>query len=623
MAHQSPDPDDRLKSLISMLPEVYQPIYGDARHVPFLRECEDRLATIIPVIAAFGDSALRIVDLGCAQGYFALSLKARFPRACVTGVDKLEANVELCRELALRCGLDVEFVAADIRNQALPTGEAPLIVLAMSVLHHLCSAQGWESARSVISAIAVTADAAIVEIAPASEGLDWTAELPDADQAWLEPFAFVRKIGEHHTHVSALRRPLYFCSNRRFLAANAVYGFDQFVARSHPGAMPESIIGRRYFMSEGLTCKRFSLSGRYADHNREEMRSEVIALRELGVPRLLAYDEAPDAAYLVREHVPGRALVDCATDLPAGDRLRAFGEILGDLQRFEAVGLQHFDIRPWNLLIAPSGAVHLIDFGALRRERARAPYEDALSLLRWIWTGEWSEFAAYQRNLYPQWALPLFDHVQRTPLPQLSFASMRELLPRNGVGECASWPDAAIGAESSEESLAVRLREKLRDNDGLREWATNAELHAERVVRELHRTRVRAEEFDTRLSELHRSAERQLADGTARAQEAERYALSLAGELERGRARAEEAERYALSLAGELERGRARADRAEGYARSLELELANVRPALEEAQQRCLDVSEALGGLEAQVRHIRKNWGYRFAVAISRRRLSP
>ena len=91
-----------IEGLVHALPEVYQTIYGhpDLSQV-VSRECHDRLVEINVIYSALEKKLgrpLRVLDLGCAQGFFCLSLAER--GASVLGIDFLKENIDLCNALA-------------------------------------------------------------------------------------------------------------------------------------------------------------------------------------------------------------------------------------------------------------------------------------------------------------------------------------------------------------------------------------------------------------------------------------------------------------------------------------------------------------------------------------------
>jgi O-antigen chain-terminating methyltransferase len=93
-----------ITSLVKALPEVYQPIYGHPEFNALAsRPCDDRLRLISSIytrLAGVIGRPLRVLDLGCAQGYFSLHLAEQ--GATVKGIDRLEENIKLCRGLAVK-----------------------------------------------------------------------------------------------------------------------------------------------------------------------------------------------------------------------------------------------------------------------------------------------------------------------------------------------------------------------------------------------------------------------------------------------------------------------------------------------------------------------------------------
>lgn len=68
----------KLAELVNDLPEFYQPIYGhDEWDDKPLRNCRDRLPVIKKIyddLSAKLQRPLRVLDLGCAQGFFSLNI---------------------------------------------------------------------------------------------------------------------------------------------------------------------------------------------------------------------------------------------------------------------------------------------------------------------------------------------------------------------------------------------------------------------------------------------------------------------------------------------------------------------------------------------------------------------
>src|SRR5260221_4116877 len=95
-------PDSQIKYLIGNLPEVYQPIYGfNDFNDNTTRDCYDRWQVVQAVadrLRAHLKRPLRVLDIGCAQGFFCFNLAAAGDE--VYGVDWKPENIPLCKELS-------------------------------------------------------------------------------------------------------------------------------------------------------------------------------------------------------------------------------------------------------------------------------------------------------------------------------------------------------------------------------------------------------------------------------------------------------------------------------------------------------------------------------------------
>ena len=87
--------ESKLKTIISELTELYQPIFKHpnlSKNVS--RLCDDRLVVIeraYDAIAKELGRPLSVLDLGCAQGYFSLNLASK--GAKVLGIDYEKNNI--------------------------------------------------------------------------------------------------------------------------------------------------------------------------------------------------------------------------------------------------------------------------------------------------------------------------------------------------------------------------------------------------------------------------------------------------------------------------------------------------------------------------------------------------
>ena len=146
-----------LARAVAALPELYQPVFGHPEFSPGASRAQDRrLAQVCALHDRLRDHLgrpLRVLDLGCAQGYFSLTLAERGAR--VDGVDFQSPNLALCRVLAAEHpDFAVAFHQADIA--AVLEGVAPGqfdLVLGLSVFHHLVHRDGLEATRRRIGSV--------------------------------------------------------------------------------------------------------------------------------------------------------------------------------------------------------------------------------------------------------------------------------------------------------------------------------------------------------------------------------------------------------------------------------------------------------------------------------------
>ncbi len=168
---------ETLERLVNALPEVYQPIFGYPEFSTRVsRACEDRLSNISMVYRKLSrhlGRPLRVLDLGCAQGYFSLSLAKL--GATTLGVDFDARNIRVCNFLVektpkLKCSFDVAHIEDTL--QSLQAGTFDL-VLGLSVFHHLAHRYGGLSIQEMLAATSNRITAGLFELALDSEPPSW------------------------------------------------------------------------------------------------------------------------------------------------------------------------------------------------------------------------------------------------------------------------------------------------------------------------------------------------------------------------------------------------------------------------------------------------------------------
>lgn len=375
--------------LAAALPEIYQPIFGH----PVLaaapsRVSIDRLVVVQAVydaLAAHLGRPGKVLDLGCAQGFFCFSLAER--GASVTGIDFLEPNIALCERLAAdHPSLSVRFQQAGIESiiPSVQQGEYDL-VLGLSVFHHLVHERGVAAVVALMAQLAERVHCGIFEMALRDEPVHWAASQPANEQELLSPFVFRHQLGRFSTHLSSVTRPVMYASSRAWYLDGQMHAIEHWSEQSHPLAGQVHEGTRRYYFGDGLIAKRFCLRGRMADVNRDDIEAEARVLTQppaalRRAPALQSWGVSDTAAWLVREKLPGRLLLELVRSGTTYDAEKIIRSVLKQLVALEDAGLFHADLRVWNVLVGDDGEPTLIDYGAIGPTRQDCTWPQDLIL---------------------------------------------------------------------------------------------------------------------------------------------------------------------------------------------------------------------------------------------------
>lgn len=384
-----------LFELVSALPEIYQPIFGYpdlSKNVS--RRSEDRLVHITQIYRLLEEQLkrpLRVLDLGCAQGYFSLSLAKL--GASVYGIDILPVNIAVCQLLSdQHPELNVKFEVGRIEEilDKLKVDDYDL-VLGLSVFHHLVHQQGLSAVRKIISELSLKVAVGIYELALHEEPLYWGPSQPEDPRQLIDGYAFVHELARLETHVSTISRPLYVASNRYWFLDGKVGVFDTWKSDSHRLANGVHQDTRRYFFGNGLVIKSYRLDNdSLYERNIQEYTNEISFLSNVPsgfiAPHLLLYGQNENEAWIVRESLPGELLIDMIHEGKSYNPHRLIRDILFQLVILEQAGLYHNDVRTWNVLVSPDGVASLIDYGAISKEKKDCewPHDPLLSFFIFI-----------------------------------------------------------------------------------------------------------------------------------------------------------------------------------------------------------------------------------------------
>ncbi|WP_421298310.1 methyltransferase domain-containing protein [Aeromonas veronii] len=368
MMHQ----EQSITTLVKQLPEVYQPIF---KHPEFTakasRSCLDRLETIASIydyISKEKDRPLKVLDLGCAQGYFSLSLAER--GAIVTAVDYSQPNIDVCKKLAEEnSSFNVDFLLGSIETivQERVKEQEYDLVLGLSVFHHLVYEHGAEYVFDLLKMLSKKIETGIFEFALHTEPLYWAASQPEDPRQLIEYYAFSHHISMYGTHLSAVERPLFFASNKYWNVDDRYGVIDSFTSRSHQLDNFYHGNTRHYYFSGNKIIKVFIKNN--TNSNYSELMNESVFLNKR-IPgfrssELLCYGSNCSESWLVRTAVPGRLLLDIILTGDEYDDEKIIEGILSQITLLEAHGLYHNDLRPWNILIGDDSQVYIIDYGSI------------------------------------------------------------------------------------------------------------------------------------------------------------------------------------------------------------------------------------------------------------------
>ncbi|EFO0243114.1 methyltransferase domain-containing protein [Escherichia coli] len=370
-----------LESLISDLPEIYQTIFGHEKwNDASSRDCSIRLAIITEQYQKLEKSLqrpLRVLDLGCAQGFFSLSLAKL--GATVRGIDFLPANILVCQALAdENPDLDVTFEVGRIEEVIKSLTENDYdMVIGLSVFHHIVHEHGLAQVKQWIKRLADCTVILIMELALREEPLYWGASLPENPAELIDLCAFYRQIGEFETHLSHINRPMYLISNKIVILDSFISAFDSWRNTPHSATDGHPHEGtRRYYFGESFVCKFFTFQQignkdtYQSQRNREELTREVQFLNDppegFNVPTLIESKTSKYDSWLVMERIHGELVSSLLDKKQAINIDNLLTDLLSQLVVLEKAGLYHDDIRLWNIIYDQDNkCFSLIDYGSI------------------------------------------------------------------------------------------------------------------------------------------------------------------------------------------------------------------------------------------------------------------
>lgn len=366
---------DNIKERVDDLPEIYQNIYGHPEYDnDSSRHCEEREALLRKIISDYqaysGKREIRVLDLGCAQGYY--SFCCADSGAVVDGIDFLDKNVACCKALQEENGLPCQFkedkitlkMVDDIKDDSYD------VILFFSVIHHICHENGFDYARTLMEHLANKGTLILTELALKEEPLYWNDNLPGKYDEWFRNVAFFDEQKFFPTHLSDIQRPFITVSNHLYYSDGVFYRIDEYKKSAYEGK-PEDLT-RRYYLCDGnkILIKQFR-DAEEAFMN--EIETEASFLKENGdlsfVPQLVSYKKRDSVAEEITEIKYGKLLRQMIMDHEQIDFDPIFEGVLDNCIELEKRGYYHGDLRAWNVCVDDEGKGFLIDFGNISKSK--------------------------------------------------------------------------------------------------------------------------------------------------------------------------------------------------------------------------------------------------------------
>ena len=441
-----------LKKLIDKLPECYQPIYAhEELSQKTSRLCKDRFKEIKKIYAKLEKikkRPLKVLDLGCAQGFFCFSLAEL--GAEVTGIDFLDKNVDVCNEIKKETNnFKVNFIHEKIENilSKIKPGDYD-IFLGLSVFHHLIHENGLDYVKELISKTLENISIGLFELAlKEEEDYYWSKSLPLYPTDSFDNSSFFNKIGCFKTHLTNIKRPLYFCSKDFWYLNNTLEKIDSFSKSPHKMESNPHKNSRRYFSSKKAVIKHFLFTHQErGEHNKKELLNEISFFKKYAfISDFKLIDSTVNKHYgiIVLEKVEGFLLSDFISENKRFDEEKIIKGILKKASILENKGLYHNDIRSWNILIDKSNHPILIDYGSISEEKKDCTWPQNIYLSFFIFVNELSSkniesptpikqlklrpFSLPEK--YRNWCISLW----KTPIEKWSFKLMLDKLEEEKV----------------------------------------------------------------------------------------------------------------------------------------------------------------------------------------------
>jgi 2-polyprenyl-3-methyl-5-hydroxy-6-metoxy-1,4-benzoquinol methylase len=384
------------------------------------RSCEDRCIAIENHLRNELECKdlrhLRILDVGCAQGYNSLYFAAR--GAKVFGTDILQQNIDFCSLLAKTTRLNAvsfkkEAFSDDTIRFAIDTGIN--VVFLLSVLHHVITAKGLGWNARALSRLLENKITIVAELAHKREDVTfaWKEHLPENELAVFGDCSYEAvRIGDFNALNGNAIRPLYAIQQNEIryrplnpnILYSAVVGPARTIKHSRitfSGVTIAPVPQKQYANTDDKFIKIFRLGAAHLV-SRALFAELVIGQRlaEIGVAPPIEGTCTGDGYFcIVYQRIPGVDLATYIQSQPIRLRRQCAIRIVQKFQLIRELGLYWNDCRHHNILIDEQGQPFLIDFEL----SSFVQVEDNLRRLKWTM---WHLCHSDHGGLIPEASLP-------------------------------------------------------------------------------------------------------------------------------------------------------------------------------------------------------------------------
>ncbi len=389
-------PDSRLDQLRTLVAgvEPYQPAYHVAGIIDTpARSSYDRCTAIEAAIGPLAGK--RILDIGSSLGYVSFFMADR--GAVVQGWESNAQNAEAARLIQGINGVPVDFRTKELNLETVVTiepHEYDAAVL-LNIAHHIIRFHGLAYTQQLMKELLQRVPVLVAELARKGEdaSLPWDASQPDSELAIFDLIKndiSIEKVGDFGNHLTDKTRPLYAIKRRQVVRVGShEYAFSEqknVAYKDSPVAYHQ--VQRRYYFHDDHVVKEYILGKGLPRDTYGQILNEIQLLTNLSekkihhLPQLLDFEISQKRIAVVLGRTEGALLGDIGKQLNVSDMKVLLKDILRTLDDLHKLGVNHNDVRPWNVIVSPSRReAWLIDYGLAGPLRQEDDIVSALQLI--------------------------------------------------------------------------------------------------------------------------------------------------------------------------------------------------------------------------------------------------